>query len=135
MFKKLSQFLPRQHIFSNIRVIILSIQISFHFIKLISYVYYLILSTNTHIIHNDFFNNSRYIVISAVLHHLLLCQQYFSRFYLQLFPTFILIFTDGSVSPISAGYSFYIPEFHISYSNNLLLTKILHRHSQLNASP
>ncbi|KAF0754884.1 RNase H domain-containing protein, partial [Aphis craccivora] len=25
----------------------------------------------------------------------------------------------GSVSPLSAGYSFYISEFHISFSNNL----------------
>jgi len=36
-----------------------------------------------------------------------------------LFPLFILIFTDGSSSPLSAGYSFYIPELHISFYNKL----------------
>ena len=38
-------------------------------------------------------------------------QEHFSRF--------ILIFTDGSSTPLSAGFSFYIPDFHISFSNNL----------------
>jgi len=35
------------------------------------------------------------------------------------YPNFTIIYTDGSVSPLSAGYSFYIPELHISFSNNL----------------
>lgn len=37
----------------------------------------------------------------------------------QTFPLFILICTDGSVSPISAGYSFFIAELLISFTNNL----------------
>jgi len=40
--------------------------------------------------------------------------------YLKLnFGNYITIYTDGSVSPLSAGYSFYIPELHISFTNNL----------------
>jgi len=35
------------------------------------------------------------------------------------FPLFILIYTDGSVSPPSSRYAFFIPDFHISFSNNL----------------
>ncbi|KAL4153575.1 hypothetical protein QTP88_001408 [Uroleucon formosanum] len=35
------------------------------------------------------------------------------------FADFIVIYTDGSVSPLSAGYSFYIPNLHISFTNNL----------------
>ena len=35
------------------------------------------------------------------------------------FPNFIVIYTDGSVSPLSAGYAFYIPELHVSFTNNL----------------
>lgn len=38
------------------------------------------------------------------------------------FLLFTLIFTDHSVSPLLARYSFYIPEFHISFSSNLPLT-------------
>ncbi|XP_025418121.1 uncharacterized protein LOC112688914 [Sipha flava] len=35
------------------------------------------------------------------------------------FPDFILIFTDRSVTPLSASFTFVIPEFHISFTNNL----------------
>lgn len=35
------------------------------------------------------------------------------------FPNSTLIFTDGSVSPLSAGYAFHIPDLHISMSSNL----------------
>ncbi|KAL4099050.1 hypothetical protein QTP88_023545 [Uroleucon formosanum] len=35
------------------------------------------------------------------------------------FANFIVVYTDGSVSPLSAGYSFYIPNLHISFTNNL----------------
>lgn len=35
------------------------------------------------------------------------------------FPNSTLIYTDGSVSPLSAGYAFFIPDLHISMSNNL----------------
>jgi len=34
------------------------------------------------------------------------------------FPNSTLIYTDGSVSPLSAGYAFFIPDLHISKSNN-----------------
>jgi hypothetical protein len=32
-------------------------------------------------------------------------------------PNFIVVYTDGSVSPLSAGYAFYeyIPELHVSF--------------------
>lgn len=43
----------------------------------------------------------------------------FSEFLKLNFDHFIVMYTDGSVSPLSAGYSFYIPELHISFSNNL----------------
>lgn len=43
----------------------------------------------------------------------------FQDFIHNTFPLFILIYTDGSVSPISAGYSFFIPELCISFTNNL----------------
>lgn len=33
--------------------------------------------------------------------------------------SFTLIYTDRSVSPLPAGFSFYIPELHISLINNL----------------
>lgn len=36
------------------------------------------------------------------------------------FTDFIVIYTDGSVSTLSAGYSFYITELHISCTSNLL---------------
>ena len=35
------------------------------------------------------------------------------------FPNTLVIYTDGSVSRLSAGYSFYIPELHVSFANNL----------------
>ena len=35
------------------------------------------------------------------------------------YSNFIAIYTDGSVSPLSAGYAFYIPELHVSFTNNL----------------
>jgi len=38
----------------------------------------------------------------------------FSDFIESNFPDFIVICTDGSVSTLKAGYSFYIPELHIS---------------------
>uniref|UniRef100_A0A2S2QL67 RNase H type-1 domain-containing protein n=1 Tax=Sipha flava TaxID=143950 RepID=A0A2S2QL67_9HEMI len=43
----------------------------------------------------------------------------FFDFLNSIFPDFIAVYTDGSVSPLSAGYSFYIPELHISFTNNL----------------
>jgi ribonuclease HI len=43
----------------------------------------------------------------------------FTSYLLLKFSNFIVIYTDDSVSPLSAGYSFYIPELHISFSNNL----------------
>lgn len=43
----------------------------------------------------------------------------FQEYIQNTFPLFILIYTDGSVSPISAGYSFFIPELCISFTNNL----------------
>uniref|UniRef100_A0A2H8TL40 RNA-directed DNA polymerase from mobile element jockey n=2 Tax=Melanaphis sacchari TaxID=742174 RepID=A0A2H8TL40_9HEMI len=43
----------------------------------------------------------------------------FSNFLNLNYPNFTIIYTDGSVSPLSAGYAFYIPELHISFSNNL----------------
>jgi hypothetical protein len=43
----------------------------------------------------------------------------FSEFLNMNFDHFIVVYTDGSVSPLSAGYSFFIPELHISFSNNL----------------
>jgi hypothetical protein len=39
--------------------------------------------------------------------------------YLINFPDFTIIYTDDSVLPFSAGYAFYIPELHISFTNNL----------------
>jgi len=44
---------------------------------------------------------------------------HFSNYLNLNYPNFTIIYTDGSVSPISAGYSFYIPKFHFSFSNNL----------------
>lgn len=35
------------------------------------------------------------------------------------FYNFIVVYTDSSVSPLSVGYSFYIPEFHMSFTSNL----------------
>jgi hypothetical protein len=35
------------------------------------------------------------------------------------FDNFIVVYTNGSVSPLFVGYSFLIPELHISFSNNL----------------
>ncbi|XP_026819622.1 uncharacterized protein LOC113558364 [Rhopalosiphum maidis] len=35
------------------------------------------------------------------------------------FSNHIIVYTDGSVSPLSASFSFYIPELHISFTNNL----------------
>jgi len=46
--------------------------------------------------------------------------QIFSEFLELNFHHFIVMYTDGSVSPLSAGYFVYIPELHISLSNNLL---------------
>lgn len=43
----------------------------------------------------------------------------FSNFLRENFLNFIVVYTDGSVSPLSAGYAFYVPELHISYANNL----------------
>lgn len=38
------------------------------------------------------------------------------------FPSYILIYTDGSVSPLSPGFSFFILKLCISYSSNLFST-------------
>jgi len=35
------------------------------------------------------------------------------------FPNFMVIYTDGSVCRLSAGYSFYIPDLHVSFANYL----------------
>ena len=35
------------------------------------------------------------------------------------FFNFIVVYTDGSISPLSAGYAFYIPDLHLSFSSNL----------------
>jgi ribonuclease HI len=43
----------------------------------------------------------------------------FSDFLDTNFSDFFTVYTDGSVSPLSAGYSFYIPQFHISFTSNL----------------
>lgn len=43
----------------------------------------------------------------------------FSDFIVNNFVDFTVIYTDGSVSPHSAGYLFYIPKLHISFINNL----------------
>jgi len=43
----------------------------------------------------------------------------YSEFLKLNFDNFIVVYTDGSVSPLSAGYSFFIPELNISFSNNL----------------
>ncbi|KAL4119211.1 hypothetical protein QTP88_012055 [Uroleucon formosanum] len=43
----------------------------------------------------------------------------FTNFIDNNFADFIVVYTDGSVSPLSAGYSFYIPNLHISFTNNL----------------
>jgi len=43
----------------------------------------------------------------------------FSDFIENNFANFIVVYTNGSVSPLLAGYSFYIPNLHISFTNNL----------------
>jgi ribonuclease HI len=43
----------------------------------------------------------------------------FSAFLNGNFCNYITVFTDGSVSLLSAGYEFYIPELHMSFTNNL----------------
>jgi len=45
--------------------------------------------------------------------------KYFSNYLNINYPNFTIIYTDGSVSPLSAWYSFYIPNIHVSFSNNL----------------
>lgn len=35
------------------------------------------------------------------------------------FFNFTTIYTDGSVSPLSAGYAFYIPDLQLSFTSNL----------------
>lgn len=75
----------------------------------------LLLSPITHI-NKNFLNLSRTSLNSLPPNFV---NNIFLDFIHNTFPLFILIFTDGSVSPLSAGYSFYIPEFHISFSNNL----------------
>jgi hypothetical protein len=35
------------------------------------------------------------------------------------FSNFIAVNTDGSLSPLSAGYAFYIPKLHVNFTNNL----------------
>ena len=35
------------------------------------------------------------------------------------FPDYMVVYTDGSVSPLSAGFSFYIPQLNISFTSNL----------------
>uniref|UniRef100_A0A2S2QLU7 RNase H type-1 domain-containing protein n=1 Tax=Sipha flava TaxID=143950 RepID=A0A2S2QLU7_9HEMI len=43
----------------------------------------------------------------------------FSEFLNKNFRHYITIYTDGSVSPLSASYEFYISELHMSFTNNL----------------
>ncbi|XP_060846488.1 uncharacterized protein LOC132926168 [Rhopalosiphum padi] len=57
---------------------------------------------------NDFKKMSHCMVNAAFSNHLFVN-----------FPNFIVVYTDGSVSPFSAGYAFYIPELRVSFSNNL----------------
>jgi len=45
-----------------------------------------------------------------------------SNFFSEYFPNFIAVYTDGSLSPLWAGYAFYIPELHVSFTNNLPLS-------------
>lgn len=35
------------------------------------------------------------------------------------FLNFIIVYTDGSLSPLSTGYAFYILVLHVSLTNNL----------------
>ncbi|KAL4112254.1 hypothetical protein QTP88_016075 [Uroleucon formosanum] len=44
---------------------------------------------------------------------------FFTDFIDNNFADFIVVYTNDSVSPLSAGYSFYIPNLHISFTNNL----------------
>ena len=43
----------------------------------------------------------------------------FNEYILSNFPSFVQIFTDGSVSPNSAGFSFFIPSLSISFADKL----------------
>jgi hypothetical protein len=43
----------------------------------------------------------------------------FSEFFKLNFHDFIVVYINGSVSPHFVGYSFYVPELHISFINNL----------------
>lgn len=51
---------------------------------------------------------------------------FFSDFLYTNFPDFIAMYIDGSVSPLSAGYFFYIPALHMSFTSNYHLF-FLHR--------
>jgi len=60
-----------------------------------------------------------YLFITSLNMSFSMVNKIFSEFLKLNFDNFIVVFTDGSVSPLSAGYSFYIPVLHISFSNNL----------------
>lgn len=55
-----------------------------------------------------------------------------SNFLREHFSNFIAVHTDGSLSPLSAGYAFYISELHVSFRNNLSLRLLP---SQRNVTP
>lgn len=44
---------------------------------------------------------------------------FFSDFFEFNFPNFIVVYTNGSVSPLSTGYSSYIPVLYKSFTSNL----------------
>jgi hypothetical protein len=48
----------------------------------------------------------------------------FSNHLIVNFPNFIIVYIDGSISPLSAGYAFYIPELHVSLTNSLPLLQL-----------
>ena len=76
---------------------------------------YLLLFSITHS-NKNFLNHTCNYLIFAPLNYV---NNIFLDFLHNYFLIFILIFTDGFVSPLSTGCLFQIPEFHISFSNNL----------------
>jgi len=71
----------------------------------------------TPLVQIDNFSNFSYIELKSMSSAFV--NKLFSNFLNLNYPNFTIIYTDGSVSPLSAGYSFYIPELLISFSNNL----------------
>ena len=71
----------------------------------------------TPLVQIDNFSDSSYIELKSM--SLFFVNKLFSNYLNLNYPNFTIIYTDGSVSPLSAGYSFCIPELHVSFSNNL----------------